>query len=99
MTKFKTNIPDDFGKGYQDKHCYTPVHDEEQGYRVAKVTYNEVGYQPLGKANPNDPHELDKFVGTYDYAKSICDTWNKRLGISSEEELRIVASSMEMHNG
>ena len=85
----------------EDKHCYTPVKEEGQRgiYRVAKVTWNQGGYQPLGKANPNDPHELDKFVGTYDYAKSICDTWNKRLGISSEEELRIVASSMEMHNG
>ena len=82
----------------KEKYCFTPVNQGNEDYRVAKVIENKSGYYTFGKANPNDPHELDKFIGNYDYAKSICDAWNKRLGISSEEELRIVASSMEMHN-
>ena len=34
----------------EDKHCYTPVKEEGQRgiYRVAKVTWNQGGYQPLG---------------------------------------------------
>ena len=45
----------------EDKHCYTPVPEEGQRgiYRVAKVTWNQGGYQPLGKADPNDPHEME----------------------------------------
>ena len=78
----------------EKKHCFTPVNQGNEDYRVAKVIENESGYYPLGKADPNDPHELDKFVGDYNHAKSICDQWNKHLGIGQEEEPRIVASSM-----
>ena len=101
MIKFKTNIPDDFGKGYQDKHCYTPVkEDGEQGvYRVAKIIWNVGGYHPLGKANPNDPHELDKFVGSWGHCRQICDTFNKSINIDTEEENWIVYRSMEVQNG
>ncbi len=78
----------------EKKHCFTPVNQGHKNYRIAKVIENDSGYYPLGKINPNDPHELDKFIGTYDHAKFICDEWNKHLGISQDEELRIVASSM-----
>jgi len=96
MTKFKTNIPKDFGNEYKDKYCYTPVYDEEQGYRVAKVTYNETGYRPLGKANPNDPHELDKFCGTYEHCRQICDNFNKHINVSRDLEKKLVWLSMEL---
>ena len=98
MTKFKTNIPKDFGNEYKDKYCYTPVYDEEQGYRVAKVTYNETGYRPLGKANPNDPHELDKFCGTYEHCRQVCDNFNKHINVSLEQENQMVWRSMEVQN-
>lgn len=78
----------------EKKHCFTPVNQGKEDYRVAKVIENESGYYPLGKANLKDPFEMDKFIGNYDHVKSICDEWNKRLGISQGEELRIVASSM-----
>ncbi len=78
----------------EKKHCFTPVNQGNEDYRVSKVIENESGYYPLGKADPNDPHELDKFVVDYNHTKSICDQWNKHLGIGQEEELRIVASSM-----
>jgi hypothetical protein len=76
------------------KYCFTPVNQGNEDYRVAKVIRNKSGYYPLGKADTNDPHELDKFVGDYNHAKFICDTWNNRLGISAEEEMQIVASTM-----
>ena len=101
MTKFKTNIPKDFGNEYKDKHCYTPVkEDGHQGvYRVAKVTWNEGGYQPLGKANPNDPHELDKFVGPWGHCRQVCDNFNKHINVNLEQENQIVWRSMEVQNG
>ena len=78
----------------EKKHCFTPVNQGNEDYRVSKVIENEAGYYPLGKVNLNDPFEMDKFIGNYDHVKSICDEWNKHLGISQGEELRIVASSM-----
>jgi hypothetical protein len=42
-------------------YCFTDV-VEGNRYRVAKIVENESGYSPLGKANPDDPHEMDKFV-------------------------------------
>ena len=41
---------------------------------------------------------MDKFIGNYDHVKSNCDEWNKHLGISQWEELRIVASSIGGRN-
>jgi len=46
----------------EKKHCFTPVNQGNEDYRVAKVIENESGYYPLGKADPNDPHELDKLL-------------------------------------
>jgi hypothetical protein len=77
----------------EKKHCFTPV-KENKNYRVAKVIENEDGYYPLGKANPNDPHELDKFVGDYNHVRNICNTWNKHMEVDAKEEERIVWSSM-----
>jgi hypothetical protein len=82
----------------KEKYCFTPVNQGNEDYRVAKVIENKSGYYAFGKVNPNDPHELDKFIGNYDYAKSICDAWNKRIGVSPKEEMRIVASSMEVQD-
>ena len=50
------------------RHCYTVVDDSEtkNNYRVAKVFENKSGYYPLGKKDYSDPHELDKFCGSYD---------------------------------
>ena len=102
MEKFKTNIPKDFGKEYLPiKHCYTPVREEGQKgiYRVAKVNWNQGGYQPLGKADPNDPHEMDKFVGSWGHCRRICDNFNKHINVSHEQENQIVWRSMEVQNG
>ena len=77
----------------EKKHCFTPV-KENENYRVVKVFENEDGYYPLGKANPDDPHELDKITGDYNHVKSICNMWNKHLGVDQKEEERIVWSSM-----
>lgn len=76
------------------KHCFTMINEGEDKFRVVKVIQNHSGYYRLGKINPNDPTELDKFIGSYTYAENICANWNKRLGITPEEEMEIVASSM-----
>ena len=85
----------------EDKHCYTPVREEGQRgiYRVAKVTWNQGGYQPLGKADPNDPHEMDKFVGSWGHCRQVCDNFNKHINVSLEQENQIVWRSMEVQNG
>ena len=101
MIKFKTNIPSDFGKEYLPiKHCYTPVREKGQKgiYRVAKVNWNQGGYQPLGKADPNDPHEMDKFVGSWGHCRQICDNFIKHINVSPEQENQIVWRSMEVQN-
>jgi len=70
------------------KYAFTDVRDGSQ-YRVAKVIENESGYYPLGKANPDDPHELDKFVGDRDHVRIIVDNMNKHMGVSKERERQI----------
>ena len=77
----------------EKKYCYTPV-KENENYRVAKIIENEDGYYPLGKINPDDPHELDKFVGGYNHVRAICTLWNKHIDVDEKEENRIVWSSM-----
>ena len=77
----------------EKKYCYTPV-KENENYRVAKVIENEDGYYPLGKANPKDPHELDKFVGGYNHVRAVCTEWNKHMDVDEKEEKRIVLTSM-----
>ena len=81
----------------EDKHCYTPVKEEGQRgiYRVAKVTWNQGGYQPLGKADPNDPHEMDKFVfKNKDQVRSVVDNMNDHLGVNKDRERQIKVSTM-----
>lgn len=74
-------------------YCFIPVPDNNQLHRVAKVYKNVNGYFPLGKRNPKDPNELDKFVGRYDQVKIICDMWNKYLKLSENEIDEIVLMS------
>ena len=76
------------------KHCFTMINEGDDKFRVVKIIYKQSGYYALGKINPDDPTELDKFVGDFTYVENICENWNKRLGISAEEEMEIVASSM-----
>ena len=76
-------------------YCYTSVPEIENGYfnnrwRLAKVIENEPGYYPYGK---NHPNRLDSYVGTSDYIDSLVKTFNKRLKISDERALTIVAST------
>ena len=50
-------------------------------------------YQPMGKANPDDPHELDKFVGDKTHVRAIVDKWNKAIGIDHAKEWDIKVST------
>ena len=75
------------------KYAFTDVRDGSQ-YRVAKIVENESGYYPLGKANPDDPHELDKFVGDRDHIRVVVDNMNKHMGVDKETERKIRLSTM-----
>lgn len=79
------------------RHCFIPVPDNNKNHRVAKVYENINGFFPLGKKNPNDPHELDKFVGRYDQVKAICDMWNEYLNLDDKQIDEIVFKSMEIN--
>ena len=68
------------------RYCFTDVIDGNQ-FRVAKLIENDKGYYPLTKANPDDPHELDKFVGDQDHVRAIVDNFNKRLGVDRDTEM------------
>ena len=74
------------------RYCFTDVIDGNQ-FRVAKLIENDKGYYPLTKANPNDPHELDKFVGDQDHVRAIVDNFNKRLGVYRDTEMEIKFST------
>ncbi len=74
------------------RYCFTDVIDGNQ-FRVAKLIENDKGYYPLTKANPNDPHELDKFVGDQDHVRAIVDNFNKRLGVDRDTEMEIKFST------
>ena len=78
-----------------NRKCYTPV-NTTKGHRVVVVTENESGYRMLGKMNPADPHELDKWGGSYKEVRAKCDLMNKHLNISAKDESDIIASSMDM---
>lgn len=80
-------------------HCYMVIPDKKGKYRVAKVFRNEFGYYPLGKSDPNNPNELDKFSGDYEYCKSICDFNNSKLKLDFDATIKIINSSMEANNG
>ena len=75
------------------KYAFTDVRDGSQ-YRVAKSVENESGYYPLGKANPDDPHELDKFVGDRDHIRVVVNNMNKHMGVDKETERKIRLSTM-----
>ena len=74
-------------------YCYTDVPEQDSQFRVAKIVENESGYQPMGKANPDDPHELDKFVGDKTHVRAIVDKWNKAIGIDHAKEWDIKVST------
>ena len=77
-------------------YCFTDVPEEGNKFRVAKIIENESGYYPLTKANPNDPHEIDKFVGDENHVRSIVDNWNKEIGVDSDREWEIKFSTMHV---
>ena len=75
-------------------YCFTDV-VEGNRYRVAKIVENESGYSPLGKANPDDPHEMDKFVfKSKDQVRSVVDNMNDHLGVNKDRERQIKGSTM-----
>jgi hypothetical protein len=74
------------------RYCFTDVIDGNQ-FRVAKLIENDKGYYPLTKANPDDPHELDKFVGDQDHVRAIVDNFNKHLGVDRDTEMEIKFST------
>ena len=75
-------------------YCFTDV-VEGNRYRVAKIVENESGYSPLGKANPDDPHEMDKFVfKSKDQVRSVVDNMNDHLGVNKDRERQIKVSTM-----
>ena len=78
------------------RHCFTVVSDSEleNNYRVAKVIENESGYYPLVKRNNDDPHELDKYIGSQDEVRAKVDLMNKHLGVDKDREWEIKASTM-----
>ena len=78
------------------KYCYIPMPENNGNHRVVKLIENQAGYFPLGKANPNDPHEIDKFIGNYNQVKIICDMWNKHLNLNEKQIDKIVFKSMKM---
>ena len=69
-------------------YCFTHIPEGDQ-YRVVKITENEKGFRALGKANRNDPHEIDKFVGDLDYVRAIINKWNEGLNVSKDREMQI----------
>ena len=75
-------------------YCFTDVVDGNK-FRVAKITENESGYNPLGKMNKNDPHELDKFVFKNEKeVRIVVDNMNSHLGVDKDREWKIKASTM-----
>ena len=74
-------------------YCFTDVVDGNK-FRVAKITENESGYNPLGKMNKNDPHEMDKFVfNTEEEVRIVVDNMNSHLGVDKDREWMIKAST------
>ena len=74
-------------------YCFTDV-VEGNRYRVAKIVENESGYSPLGKSKPNDPHELDKWVGDKEEVRAKVNMMNKHLDIDEDRERQIKVSTM-----
>lgn len=74
-------------------YCFTDV-VEGNRYRVAKIVENESGYSPLGKAKPNDPHELDKWVGDKEEVRAKVKMMNKHLDVNEDREREIRFSTM-----
>ena len=75
-------------------YCFTDVVDGNK-FRVAKITENKSGYNPLGKMNKNDPHEMDKFVfNTEEEVRIVVDNMNSHLGVDKDREWKIKASTM-----
>jgi len=78
------------------KYAFTDVPEENNKFRVAKIVENEAGYYPLTKANPDDPHEIDKYVGDKNHVRAVVNAMNKHLGVDSDREWEIKFSTM--HN-
>ena len=74
-------------------YCFTDVRDGTQ-YRVAKIVENESGYSPLGKDKPDDPHELDKWVGDKEEVRAKVNMMNKHLDVNEDREREIRFSTM-----
>jgi hypothetical protein len=82
-----------------NRYCFTVVTDDltdHETFRVAKVIEHEIGYYPLGKKDYSDPHELDKFCGSYDDMFNIVKFLNSKLKLSDEEIQKIILSSMKL---
>tara|TARA_R100001509_G_C4730143_1_gene169591 strand:+ start:82 stop:354 length:273 start_codon:yes stop_codon:yes gene_type:complete len=83
----------------KNRFCFTTVADgdaKRDGLRVAKVVENESGYYPLGKQNPNDPHELDKwFSYDADHIVKLVKSMNKNMGHTQQDVDDIVFSSVK----
>ena len=75
-------------------YCFTDVPEEGNKFRVAKIVENESGYYPLVKAKPDDPHELDKWVGDKEEVRAKVNMMNKHLDIDEDREREIRFSTM-----
>lgn len=75
---------------------YIPVGQyDDQGYIPSLVTENEPGHAPL---TGNGSHAAPWHWGrTYEDAQKIAEEENRRIGVSPEDALQIVASSMRSH--
>jgi len=74
-------------------YCFTDVKEGTQ-YRVAKIIENESGYFPMCKANSDDPHEMDKWIGDKDHIRIVVANMNKHLGVDKDREREIRFSTM-----
>ena len=65
---------------------------DDQGYIPSLVTEGEAGHAPLtGSGSHAAPWHWGK---TYEEAQQVCKEENERLGISVDDALKIVSSSM-----
>ena len=96
-TKQLTNL---IGVYMKNRFCFTTIADgdaKRDGLRVAKVIENERGYYPLGKQNPNDPHELDKwFSYDADHIVKLVKSMNENMGHTQQDVDDIVFSSVRL---
>lgn len=76
------------------RYCYfIPVDQfDENGYIPSMVTEGEAGHAPL---SGNGDHSRAWYWGkTYEEAKEVARKENERLGLTEDDVMRIVASSI-----